>query len=87
MKERRPSGCGHFVRRPIEITSRHQQTQRTLLDWLGVEYDVEKPSNKLLGATELDSDTCIGEVEGIQGKELPLAVAGVGIARLLRPLH
>jgi hypothetical protein len=27
----------HFLRRLIEITSRQQQTQRTLLDWLGVE--------------------------------------------------
>jgi hypothetical protein len=28
-----------------------------LLDWLRVEYAIEKPSNKLLAATELDSDT------------------------------
>jgi hypothetical protein len=27
----------HFVRRLIEITSRQQQTQHTLLDWLRVE--------------------------------------------------
>ena len=45
------------VRRLIEITSRQQQTQRTLLDWLRMEYAIEKPSNKLLAATELDSDT------------------------------
>ena len=36
------------VRRLIEITSPQQQTQRTLLDWLRVEYEIEKPSNKLL---------------------------------------
>jgi hypothetical protein len=40
----------------IEITSRQQQTQRTLLDWLRVEYAIEKPSNKLLAVAELDSD-------------------------------
>ena len=45
------------VRRLIEITSRQQQTQRTLLDWLRVEYAIEKPSNKLLAVTELDCDT------------------------------
>ena len=45
------------VRRLIEITSRQQQTQRTLLDWLRVEYAVERPSNKLLALAELDSDT------------------------------
>ena len=39
----------HFVRRLIEITSRQQQTQCTLLDWLRMEYGIEKPSNKLLG--------------------------------------
>jgi hypothetical protein len=42
---------------PIVITTRHQQTQRTLLDWLRVEYAIEKPSNKLLPVAELDSDT------------------------------
>jgi hypothetical protein len=41
----------------IEIASRQQQTQRTLLDWLRVEYAIEKPSNKLLAVAELDSDT------------------------------
>jgi hypothetical protein len=40
----------------IEISSRQQQTQRTLLDWLRVEYGIEKPSNKLLAVAELDSD-------------------------------
>jgi hypothetical protein len=28
-----------------------------LLDWLRVEYDIEKSSNQFLAATELDSDT------------------------------
>ena len=43
----------------MEITTRQQQTQRTLLDWLRMEYAIEKPSNKLLAATELDSDTWV----------------------------
>jgi hypothetical protein len=30
-----------------------------LLDWLRVEYAIEKPSNKLLAVAELDSDTWI----------------------------
>jgi hypothetical protein len=67
----------HFVRRLIEITSHQQQTQRTLLDWLRVEYAIEKPSNKLLAATELDSDTWVAEVKRIRGKKLPLTAAGV----------
>ena len=28
-----------------------------LLDWLRVEYGIEKPSNKLLAVADLDSDT------------------------------
>jgi hypothetical protein len=51
-----PGLCAPF-RCLIEITSRQQQTQRTLLDWLRVEYAIEKPSNKLLAVTDLDSDT------------------------------
>jgi hypothetical protein len=42
--------------RLIEIKSRKQQTRRMLLDWLRVEYAVEKPSNKLLAVADLDSD-------------------------------
>ena len=56
MKKRQPLRSAPF-RRLIELTSRQQQTQRTLLDWLRVEYGIEKPSNKLLAVTELDSDT------------------------------
>jgi hypothetical protein len=65
------------VRRLIEITSRQQQTQRTSLDWLRVECGIEKPSNKLLAVTDLDSDTWVSEVKRIRGKKLPLTAAGV----------
>ena len=65
------------VRRLIEITARQQQTQRTLLDWLRVEYAIEKPNNKLQAVTELDSDTLVAEVKRIRGKKLPLTAAGV----------
>jgi len=52
-----------------------------LLDWLRVEYAVEKPSNKLLAVTELDSDTWVGEVKRIRGKKQPLTAAGVHMLR------
>jgi hypothetical protein len=42
-----------------------------------VEYGIEKPSNKLLAAAELDSDTWVGEVKRIRGKKQPLTAAGV----------
>jgi hypothetical protein len=68
-------GTGTTGRRLIEITSRQQQTQRTLLDWLRMEYWIEKPSNKLVAATDLDSDTWVSEVKRIRGKKLPLTAA------------
>ena len=49
-----------FLQRLIEVTSRQQQAQRTLLDWLRVEHGIEKPSNKLLAVADLDSDACVG---------------------------
>ena len=52
-----------------------------MLDWLRVEYDIEKPSNKLLAAADLDSDTWVGEVKRIRGKKLPLTAAGVHALR------
>ena len=48
-----------------------------MLDWLRVEYAIEKPSNKLLAATELDSDTWVSEVKRIRGKKQPLSSAGL----------
>ena len=35
-----------------------------------MEYGIEKPSNKLLALAELDSDTCVGEMNRIRGKKL-----------------
>jgi hypothetical protein len=46
-----------------------------LLDWLRTEYAIEKPSNKLLAVTELDSDTWVGEVKRIRDKKLPLTAS------------
>jgi hypothetical protein len=36
-----------------------------------------KPSNKLLTATELDSDTWVDEVKRIRGTKLPLTAVGL----------
>jgi hypothetical protein len=81
VKKRRYTFWPHFVRSPIKTTSHQQQTQRTLLDWLRVEYAVEKPSNKLLAATELDSDAWVAEVKRIRGKKQALTAAGVHALR------
>ena len=52
-----------------------------VFDWLRVEYAIEKPSNKLLAATELDSDTWVAEVKRIRGKKQPLSSAGLHALR------
>jgi hypothetical protein len=59
------------------VAASQQQTQRTLLDWLRVEYTIEKPGNKLQSASALDSETLVSEVERLRGRELPLTTAGV----------
>jgi hypothetical protein len=65
-------GLTNSVRRLTETASRQQHNQRTLLNWLRVEYDIAKPSNKLLAVAELDSNTWVSEVKRIQGKKQPL---------------
>ena len=52
-----------------------------MCEWLRVEYGIEKPSHKLLAATDLDSDTWVGEVKRIRGKKQPLTAAGVRMLR------
>ena len=52
-----------------------------MLDWLRVEYGIEKPSNKLLALAELDSNTWVSEVKRIRGKKQPLTAAGLHALR------
>ena len=46
-----------------------------------MEYAIEKPSNKLLAATDLDSDTWVGEEKRIRGKKHPLTAPGLHARR------
>jgi len=69
------------VRRLIDITASQQQTQRTVLDWLRVEYAIEKPSQKLAALTDLDSDAFITEVKKLRGKSQPLTAASLAALR------
>jgi hypothetical protein len=59
----------------MQFISRQQQTQRALLDWLGVAHAIAKPCNKLLTLPELNSNTCVSEVQRIWGKKEPLTAA------------
>lgn len=65
----------------IEITASQQKTKSTILDWLRVEYAIEKPTNKLRDLTALDSDSFVAEVKKIRGKKLPLTAAGLQALR------
>ena len=46
-----------------------------------MEYAIEKPSNKLLAVTDLDSDTWVAEVKRIRGKKQSLSSAGLHALR------
>jgi len=69
------------VRRLIEITATQQKCQQTILDWLRMEYAIEKPSNRLQSLTTLDSDTFVAQVKRIRGAKLPLTAAGLQALR------
>jgi hypothetical protein len=70
VKRRRP----HFVRRPIETTSRQQQTERTLLDWprsKKLKPEGGKRRAKVRGIKTQERE----EQEDGEGKKLPLTAA------------
>ncbi len=52
-----------------------------LLDWLRLEYGIEKPSNKLLALADMDSNTWVSEVKRTRGKKQPLTAAGLHALR------
>ncbi|WP_395745417.1 Eco57I restriction-modification methylase domain-containing protein [Prosthecobacter sp.] len=69
------------VSRLIDISDSQQQTQHTVLDWLRVEYAIEKPSQKLAALNELDSDAFVAEVKKLRGKSQPLTAASLAALR------
>jgi hypothetical protein len=75
------ASTGTAVRRLIDITASQQQTQRTVLDWLRVEYAIEKLRQKLLSLTDLDSDAFIAEVKKLRDKKQPLTAASLAALR------
>ena len=69
--------AGDRVRQLCETAVTQQHARRMFLDWLRVEYEIEKPGNKLHDMAELDPETLVSEVRRIRGRELPLSAAGV----------
>jgi hypothetical protein len=80
------------VGRLIAVTERQQNGARDMLDWLRVEFAVEKLSQKLQDMAALDADGLIGEVKKARGKAKGLSVAEVKRlreehVRSVAPLH
>lgn len=69
------------VRRLVDISRSRHAVRRTLLDWLKVEYGIDKPSKKLQDPIALDSDALVAEVKRLRGKKLPLTAAGLKALR------
>jgi hypothetical protein len=65
------------VRTLIELTAQQTAASRDVLDWLRVEFAIEKPSLKLQEVSALDAEALIAEVKKARGKKQPLTVAGV----------
>jgi len=69
------------ARRLIEITKKKQETTRDLLDWLRMEYEIEKPGRKLQASYTLDSDAFIAEVKKRRGRKKTLSASGLRALR------
>ena len=65
------------VRRLIDLTTEHQDGRRSILDWLRLEFGIEKPSQKLQNVPRLDADGLAAEVKKARRRSKPLSVAEV----------
>jgi hypothetical protein len=80
------------VQRLIDITALAHKARCAVLDWLKVEFGIQKPSQKLQDLASLDADTLTAEVQKARGKKQPLSVAqGKALkeahARIVMPLQ
>ncbi len=69
------------AKRLVEIAGKQQETRRVILDWLRLQYEIEKPSLKLQSPVNLDSDGFIAEVVKIRGRKKPLTAAALKALR------
>jgi hypothetical protein len=65
------------VQQLIDFTGEQHTGRQAVLDWLRVEFAVEKPSQKLQDVAALDMDMFINEVKKARGKKQPLTVAAL----------
>jgi hypothetical protein len=69
------------VEKICDLALKQQSTRRTILDWLRVEYEIDKPTLKLQSPIDLDSDGFVAEIRKIRGKKKPLTAAGLKVLR------
>ena len=86
------TSAAQAVDRLREIASGEGQVKAAFLDWLRVEYAIEKPTLKLQEVPALDADGLVAEVRKVRGKKRPLTVAGLKAlkeehARTVAPLQ
>jgi hypothetical protein len=68
-----------------------RQHQATLIDWLRVEFEITKRSQKLLSASSLDAEAFVAEVRKLRGRTRPLSPPALralrdGYAQTVQPL-
>jgi SAM-dependent methyltransferase len=69
------------VARLLEISNQSYTARRDLLDWLRLQYGIEKASQKLSDPLNLDADAFVTEVKKLRGRKNPLKVAGLKALR------
>jgi hypothetical protein len=80
------------VSRLVRIVAEQQAGKRAVLDWIRIQFGVEKPSQRLQDVASLDADTLTAEVQQARGRRMPLSTAQVKAlrdehARSVRPLQ
>jgi len=66
-----------LTRRLLNNVESQKDARRNILDWLRVQYEIDKPSRKLRTPSDLDSDAFVTEVKKLRGKKKPLSVAAL----------
>jgi hypothetical protein len=69
--------ASNAVVRLIATTAEQQGGRRAILDWLRLEFGIDRPSQKLQQLARLDADGLAGEVKKVRGRSKPLSVAEV----------
>lgn len=65
------------VRQVIALTREANTGRRAVLDWLRMDFGIEKPTQKLANLAGLSTDEFITEVKKIRGRKAPLSVVDV----------